>query len=152
MECDLDLGGDGEPIGDYEVRLGVSYEALSCTECSRPIESGVEHEIVTGDLYDDTCEFHTCMDCVHIAEGLQTNGRDHGMLWGQLEEYGGEDGGGGFEHFNSGCMARVKTSSAKAYVLARYQKWKGLDPLQGQEGAVEKSQSEQAEKPGEAKP
>ena len=48
------------------------------------------------------------------------------MLWEELEQSGGEDGGPAFEQFNSACLARVGTASAKAYLQERYRKWKGL--------------------------
>lgn len=65
------------------------------------------------------------------------------MLWDQLEEYGGEDGGGAFEQFNTGCLARIKTASAKQYVRERYLKWKGLsEPL-----LVERDQADAQPKP-----
>jgi hypothetical protein len=50
----------------------------------------------------------------------------YGQLWAELEEVGGEDSGGAFEHFTSGCLAKIETASAKAYLVERYNTWNGL--------------------------
>jgi hypothetical protein len=126
MECELNLGGDGEPIEGWELRMVTDSTSSTCFECNREIPAGTLHEIVTGDFEGKPIEWHTCSDCMNIAKGLQTEGRVHGMLWTELEDCGGLDGDAAFEQFTSGCLKRVKTASAKAYLQERYRTWKGL--------------------------
>ncbi len=126
MECDLELGGDGEEISGYE-RVIVSADVVHfCLECEREIPAGIQHERVTGEFQGEPIEWRTCMDCTKIGEALQTEGRTHGLLWEELEDYGGMDGEPAFEQFNTACLARVETASAKTYLQERYLKWKGL--------------------------
>ena len=126
MDCDLDLGeAEGEPIVGYEQRFGVSDKQVACDECERPILAGVEHEIVTGECDGESFEAHTCMDCYHIATGLDGD-RMHGHLWSILE-IGGEHGAGAFDRFTTGCLLKVDTASAKAYLVERFNKWKALN-------------------------
>ena len=126
MECEIEIGGEGEPISGFERGMRTLGTDRKCDECERGISAGAEHEVATGDLDGEPFEVHTCMDCHNIAAAFQSEGRDYGYLWMQLEETGGEDFSGAFEHFNSGCLKNVETVSAKAYLQERYLKWKGL--------------------------
>ncbi len=128
MNCDLELqdGCEGEPIEGYELTIVSSFGIRECYECGRPIGSYEPHELVTGSTEYGPFEAHTCLDCRNIAIAFGNGGRLHGTLWEQMEEYGGENSGGEFEHFNSGCLTKVETASAKAYLVDRYLKWKGL--------------------------
>lgn len=126
MECELELGGEGEPISGYERSVVARDVPGVCSECNRPIPARGEREIVTGEYDGESIEWVTCLDCMNIAEAFQTEGRVHQMLWEELEQFGGPDGEPAFEKFNSGCLARVKTASAKKYLQERYQKWRGL--------------------------
>ena len=126
MDCELELGGEGEPIDGYERRETAIDRAEQCSECDRAIPAGTVHEVVTGEYDGEPIEWHTCMDCSHIAAAFQTEGRIHRTLWNELEESGGPDGEPGFGNFNSACLARVPTAEAKSYLQERYRKWKGL--------------------------
>jgi hypothetical protein len=126
MECEIDIGGEGEPIEGFERGLRTLGVDIACGECGRMIPAGVQHEVATGQLEDEDLEFHTCTECDEIARALQVEGRDYGFLWAQLEDHGGENEGGAFEHFNSGCLKKMKTAKAKSYLVERFNKWKGL--------------------------
>jgi hypothetical protein len=128
MECELSLmdAGDGEPIEGFKQKFIAHAVAIECYECKRLITAGTVHEVVTGECDGDEIEWHTCPDCFQIAEGIGDGARLYGMLWEDLEEVGGEDSGGSFEHFTSGCLAKVETASAKTYLRERFLQWKGL--------------------------
>ena len=36
--------------------------------------------------------------------------------------------GASFERLTTACLAKIETASAKAYMLERWRRWKGLDP------------------------
>jgi len=126
MDCDVELMdcSEGEPLTDSVQRFEADTVEHECYECHRAIPVGVVHEIVTGHCGGDDVEWRTCMDCYEIAKGLANGGRLYGMLWEDLEDAGGEDGGGSFERFTSGCLLEIKTASAKAYLLERWRKWR----------------------------
>jgi hypothetical protein len=126
MECELELGGDGEPIDNYHRELLEADHIRRCHECDSEIPIGTIHEVVTGSYEGEEIDWRTCMNCAHIAVAFQTEGRIHGTLWSELEDYGGDNSDGAFDNFNSACLARVETAAAKAYLQARYIKWKGL--------------------------
>jgi len=126
IDCEISLGGDGEPISGFKAFMTTDDTETTCVECRRKIPAGQERERATGELNDEAFEVDTCLDCHHIAKGLQTEGRDYGSLWAQLEEHGGEDENGAFEQFTTGCLDKVETASAKQYLVERFKKWKGL--------------------------
>lgn len=122
-DCDVCIGGSGGyDIEDYSLSMATSKRNWKCCECDRIIPAGTEYEKVTGSNADDgdAVLFRTCMDCSHIAEGLSCDRRIHTTLWNDLEE------NGGFENFSEACVAKVKTVSAKTYLVGRWLKWKGL--------------------------
>lgn len=127
-ECGVCIGGNfGYEIEDYSRRITTSRDGLVCCECHRPIPTDAKHEEVTGSDEDgEEVEYITCLDCMNIAEGLSCDGRCHSRLWDDLEESGGEDGDAAFEAFSEACVAKVQTASAKAYLVERWRKWKGL--------------------------
>jgi hypothetical protein len=125
-ECDVCIGGEGEPIEDYSLTLTTSKLTLLCSECKRSIPRGVEHELLTGKIEGARFRARTCMDCRNIAEGLSCDGRIHSTLWDELEGSGIGDTYAAFAAFNETCVAKVKTASAKAYLVERWRKWKGL--------------------------
>lgn len=127
-DCDVCIGGEGDPIQDYTIGLVTANCAVRCSECRRVISKGKEHERITG-KYDGTrISWRTCMDCRNIATGLSCDGRVHGTLWTDLEGDGPTDEYAAFNNFSEVCVGQVETASAKAYLVKRWQKWKGLVP------------------------
>lgn len=121
-DCELEIGcSDAESIQDYEQATVVNEDpALKCYECGRPIPVGTEVECVTGTCEGEEIDWRTCMDCAAIAEAFSEEGRMHGGLWDSMQDYG-------FENFTTGCLTRMQRASAKAYLVERWRKWKGLD-------------------------
>ena len=127
-ECGVCIGGNfGFEIEDYSRTITTSRRNWACCECGRIIPAGVEYEKVTGaDEEGDSVFFRTCLDCMNIAEGLSCGERCHSRLWEDLEECGYEDEPA-FDSFSEACVAKVKTASAKAYLVERWRIWKGLE-------------------------
>lgn len=127
-DCGVCIGGShGYDIEDYQLYLTTSKRGWKCCECQRIIHAGQEYEKVTGVNNEDDPHvlFRTCIDCHHIATGLSCERRVHSTLWDDLEEgYSREDAG--FSNFSEACVAKVKTVSAKQYLVDRWKKWKGL--------------------------
>lgn len=56
--------------------------------------------------------------------------RIHSTLWDDLEDgYSREDAG--FSNFSQACVAKAETASAKAYLVERWRKRKGLGDIDG---------------------
>lgn len=47
-DCGVCIGGEGEPIEDYNIGIATAKRAFRCTECGRIIPKNTEHEHVTG--------------------------------------------------------------------------------------------------------
>jgi hypothetical protein len=127
-DCGVCIGGEGEPIQDYDIGLATARKGYRCTECGRMIQKGIEHEVVTGRYEGTYIRWRTCMDCRHISSGLSCEGRIHGTLWTDLEGSGHGDEYAAFANFNESCVSKVETASAKQYLVDRWKKWKGLTP------------------------
>jgi hypothetical protein len=127
-DCGVCVGGShGFDIEDYQRYFTTSKRNWACCECGRIIEAGTKYEKVSGVDSDEGTPvvFRTCCDCANIAEGLSCDRRVHSTLWDDLEEgYSRDDAG--FAAFSEACVAKVKTVSAKSYLVERWRKWKGL--------------------------
>jgi hypothetical protein len=127
-DCGVCIGGEGEPIEDYNIGIVTANISRHCTECRRIISKGVEHEILTGRFEGEAINWRTCMDCKHISEGLSCESRIHGTLWTDLEGTGPGDQFAAFANFSEVCVSKVETVSAKQYLIDRWRVWKGLVP------------------------
>ena len=120
-ECGICIGGSG----DYESWEFCSYEKPKarkqhkCYECYRNISKGDVHEKISGKINGDFESYRICLDCVNIRDGLSC-GEPIGIgeLWENVYYI--------FNEFNTNCLAKIKTVSAKEYILERWRKWKGL--------------------------
>lgn len=127
-DCNVCIGSYGQSYEfvEYVTSLERCDKPITCSECGDQIPAWTEYERALGT--DEDGEEHlyeTCMDCMHIANGLGCGDRTHGMLWEALRD------GDGFESFNEGCVAKVKTVSAKTKLVNEWRKWKGLEATNG---------------------
>ena len=58
-----------------------------------------------------------CNVCIGGCDGT----RSFGNLWEEIREYV-------FPEMTTGCLAKIEEPSAKAYLIERWQEWKGLKP------------------------
>jgi hypothetical protein len=120
--CGVCIGGgrdyDGSPEF-YSMKDVVARKEHVCGECGRAIPKGAMYERVSGKFDGDLFSEKTCMDCAHIRDGLSCDeGVPHGILWQEIRNI--------FPHFTTGCLNKVESASAKAYLLQRWREWKGL--------------------------
>lgn len=119
-DCGVCIGGGGDD-GEYCAFSNAEYPKArkphKCQECYREIAIGSEYERYSG-VYDNAFFTHkTCMDCFHIRRGLQCNNAiTFGQLWEEVYYI--------FPEVTTGCLQRIKTPSAKAYFIERWNEWK----------------------------
>lgn len=123
-DCGVCIGGgdyDGF-IEHFNQREIVARKDHKCIECRRPIARGSRCELTTGRWEGAWLADHTCLDCKNIRDGLSCgeNPPALGCLW---EEIGDADV---FSQLTTGCLDKIETASAKAYLLQRWRAWKGL--------------------------
>jgi hypothetical protein len=127
MDCEIDLssGEDYEPIEGLELNQETAPGPWECGECGREFAGDVVHEHATGECDGQAFDERTCNDCVAIAKAFGDGSRVFGTLWEEFEsnEFSDE---ALFAKFNTGCLGKIESSSARAYIVERWQKWKGL--------------------------
>jgi len=118
-DCGVCIGGDGD--GEYcsfsNVVFPKARKPHKCYECGREIAKGSEYEKYTGVFDGSFFEHKTCMDCRNIRLGLSCNNSiEFGRLWEEIYYI--------FPEVTTGCLQRIKTPSAKAYFIERWNEWK----------------------------
>jgi hypothetical protein len=121
-DCNICIGG-----GDYDgawdfcsVSVVKARKPHKCCECGRGISIGTQYEKIAGKFDGDFSEAKSCLDCMNICNGLACGSVGLGNLWDEIYQIFGE--------VTTGCLAKIKTPSAKDYFLERWQVWKGLKP------------------------
>lgn len=106
----------------YEAGIVKIRKDHKCEECRRVIIKGQQCERVSGKWEGAFFAAHTCLDCVNIRDGLNCDGEPIalGALWESIDECDV------FRNLTTGCLAKIETASAKAYLLERWRAWKGL--------------------------
>lgn len=121
VECGICIGSDVN--GEYErgdfsnVEFPKARKVHHCEECRRDIKIGQVYEKYSGRWCGDFDSYKTCMDCVNIRNGLTCgNSILFGTLWEEIYYI--------FPHFTTACLQKVKTVTAKEYILERWREWK----------------------------
>lgn len=120
-ECGVCIGGydfDGQ-MECFNRKMVNSRKDHKCVECRRQIAKGIECEVTSGKWEGKFNSDYTCLDCMNIRDGLSCG---EPMAIGML----GEDIDEHFSELTTGCLLKIETASAKAYLLERWNKWKGL--------------------------
>ncbi len=124
-DCGVCIGG-GDVDGYIEMmEQGVikSRKDRACCECRRPIPKGSQCERTSGKWEGYFFADHTCLDCMNIRIGLSCEEPTAiGELWREVSDCQV------FERLTTACLAKIETASARAYLLERWRRWKGLDP------------------------
>lgn len=122
-DCGACIGG-----GDFDGYIQMFEQDVvkvrkdhQCTECRRIIPRGSICQRTSGKWEGKWLAEHTCMDCVNIGEGLSCGEpRSLGTLWEDVCE-------AVFPVMTTGCLQKIETASAKAYLLERWRAWKGIE-------------------------
>lgn len=120
--CDVCIGHDNDDPAEFcEVEIRKARKSHKCCECGREIEPGESYEHVRGKWYGEIDSFDTCLLCVEIRTVFSCGESwQYQSLWEDMEEYA-------FERLTtaSECFTEL-SAEAKAFVLERWRKWKGL--------------------------
>ena len=120
-DCGCIGGWDGPEAICYLERVVVARKPHTCVECRRVIAPGHRYERITG-LWDGKWDtFRMCLACSEISHLLSCGGRVFGILWDEVES-------AMFDDIGSACFDKLETAHAKAFLRAKWQEWKGLDP------------------------
>lgn len=120
-DCGVCLsGGDSGSSTEFiHTQMRKARKPHHCSECGNAIAKGETYEWSSGKSDGDLWSFHTCAPCAEIAEAFYCDGRWFGgMLWEQMDDV--------FGGIGMGCLAKLQTARAKAFLLERWQEWKGL--------------------------
>lgn len=119
-DCNVCIGmdyGDYEQPEFYQANTVKARKPHKCGECNREIPKGALCESVAGKWDGDFSTHRTCMDCVNIRDGLSCGmGFMFGELWNDIREIQ--------KDLTTGCLTKVQTASAKAYLMERISKWR----------------------------
>jgi hypothetical protein len=118
-DCGVCIGSDdyGESASFSNMEYPKARKVHTCEECYRDIAIGQTYEKYSG-VWDGSFSNHkTCMDCVNIRRGMSCNNSVcFGQLWEEIYYI--------FPEVTTGCLERIKTPSAKAYFIERWNQWK----------------------------
>lgn len=120
--CDVCIGSgdyDGFDWANTETRK--ARRPHTCCECHGSITPGQQYEHTTGGYYGDISRYKTCMMCVEIRNVFAC-GKSwlYECLWEDMKEYA-------FDRLTTASECFTKLSpAAKAFLLDRWRKWKGL--------------------------
>lgn len=120
-DCDVCIGGwDGDPPEMYVDKMVRARKPHKCYECNRRIQPGEEYNRVVGKWDGEFGQYTFCSECHEIQTAFSCdNSRLFGCLWEEIEEYL-------FPEMNTGCLSKLTTAKAKAFLMDRWRKWKGL--------------------------
>lgn len=118
MDCGVCIGGDSDGYWEFsDFKIVKARKPHKCIECDREIPVGMRYEKFSGKWEGDFTSHETCLDCANIRNGLSCNNSvGIGELWNEIREV--------FSEITTGCLQKIKTPSAKAYLLERWNEWK----------------------------
>lgn len=117
MDCGVCIGGGDYELWDFcDSTMRKARKPHKCCECSREIPKGAQYEYIAGKCGGDFQDYKTCLDCMNIRNGLSCDSVALTGLWDDIYEI--------FPEVTTGCLQRIKTPSAKAYFIERWNQWK----------------------------
>lgn len=122
-DCNVCLGGtDFDFSFDFhEQTERNAKKAHVCCECQETIAVGERYEYTAAHGDDEFFTYKTCINCVEIRRAFSCDGNFicHEALWTEIEEIL-------FPNMTTGCLEKIQTASAKAFLVRRWNEWKGL--------------------------
>lgn len=116
-------GGDCDGIVEMLERDHVKARKMhKCGECRRDIQPGSEYERTSFKWEGKFETYHVCFDCAEIREAFDCSEAGEALIIGEMWSYLEQN----FASLTTGCLANLETASAKAYLLERWNRWKGL--------------------------
>lgn len=124
-DCGVCISGSaiGGYVQMYNCEFVKARKEHRCVECERIIVRRTDYQRITF-LWEGAFEtHHTCSDCAEIREAFDCSESDEaiqfGELWGSMRE--------AFPQMTTGCLQKLETASAKAYLMECWRDWKGLN-------------------------
>jgi hypothetical protein len=117
-DCGVCIGGEADGYCEFwDSKIVKARKPHKCYECRREIPVGAQYEYVAGKYDGDFFTHKTCLVCAEIRDSFSCGGGvQYGSLW--------EDMHYAFPEVTTGCLTKLKTPEAKAYLLERWNKWK----------------------------
>lgn len=93
-----------------------------CVECRRLIPVRSDYQRISF-LWEGKFEtHHSCCDCAEIRSAFDCSEQDEAIQFGELWL----NMTTAFPQLTTGCLQKLDSASAKAYLLERWRIWKGL--------------------------
>jgi hypothetical protein len=122
-DCDVCIGTDSldESFDFFHVDKRKARKPHKCCECGMEIPLRAVYEHVIGKYDGEFQKYDTCSICVDIRDVFTCgNSWYYGKLWEEMQEYA-------FDRLTTASPCFMKLGpEAKAFVLERWRKWKGL--------------------------
>lgn len=124
-DCGVCLGGgEADCYAEmYDVNLVTSRKPFKCDECRRDFPVKTNYMRHSGMLEGKFFTHKECLDCKAIRLGLscdESNGIIFGEMWTDMRDHG-------FANLTTGCLSKIESAEARAYLVQRWQEWKGLN-------------------------
>jgi hypothetical protein len=114
-------GGDWDGPNEFEnVGRPKARKPHKCSECHRIIQPGEKYERFSGKFDGSLFCLKTCLQCAEIRDAFNCDGGAIvDGLWSEMEDLV-------FPAMTTGCLDRLETPEAKAFLLDKWRAWKGL--------------------------
>lgn len=120
-DCNVCLGTDDfETCEFYEAKIHTARKEHQCEECREPIAIGQRYERVSLKFDGEFQEFKTCLICCELRTAFTCEpgyAIGHSMLWDEITL-------DLFPNMTTGCLQKIRTAEAKAYLIKRWNEWK----------------------------
>jgi hypothetical protein len=118
-DCGVCLGGEPDcSVEFYEGRTVKARKSHKCYECGELIAMGTRYFKESGKWDGEFGSFETCLICAEIRTAFTCDGVIcFGELWNEITDYL-------FPNMTTGCLEKLQTAEAKAFLVARWNKWK----------------------------
>ena len=124
-DCSVCLGSDDfDGLCEfYEAGIVKARKQHECVECELPIPPGAKYERVRGKYDGEFFTEKTCLLCCELRTAFTCDGGAivHGMLWEEIRDYL-------FPNMTTGCLEKIRTAEAKAFLVKRWNDWKFRKP------------------------
>ena len=120
-DCNVCLGTDDFDFtwDFYSATVRRALKPHKCSECGITIKKLDRYEYFSAHGDGKFYNYHTCLPCAEMRECFACDGMYicHGQLWEEITEYL-------FPSMTTGCLEKLKTAEAKAYLIKKWNEWK----------------------------
>lgn len=104
----------------YAERTVTARKPHQCVECNEQIDPGERYIYSRGKCDGEFFDAHTCLICEEVRKAFVCGGAVFSLLWESIVEelFPRWRKEGPFE-----CMAKLTTTEAREYCLARFEEW-----------------------------